>query len=462
MWLTLVIAAKVVLVELCRRFMALGRQRRSRRLAPPLRPGGAALGLTWAGFALVGIHEASAAIAPGAATFSSHVFIFASLIVLLAVRMTFASTLMTVFYVGTVPMTVAVVTRLVMLHDPFYYALATMAVGVHVYFAFLAKGLQQTALQMLAFRAQKDVLIAELDEERHISEEARRHAEAGSKAKSRFLATMSHELRTPLNAIMGFSEVMKDEVFGPHVTPVYREYAHATSTTAAVTCCSSSTRSSICRASKRAGTSFTRSGRISATSRRTASALLRLRAESKGLEVAEKIAPDLPQVWADPRALRQITINLLSNALKFTPPGGRVILTVAQDENGGQYLSVRDTGPGIPSEELPKVIQAFGQGSLAHETAEGGTGLGLPIVKSLIELHGGTFEISSELRRGTEVVVTLPPQRVLSTVAPLPARSEDRPQQPIPPPPSTRAPRLRPSPQPGPSDTPRRRIGSRW
>ncbi len=215
-WLTLVIAAKVVLVELCRRFMALGRNvdlavwHRRFVLAELLS------GLTWAGFALVGIHEASAAIAPGAATFSSHVFIFASLIVLLAVRMTFASTLMTVFYVGTVPMTVAVVTRLVMLHDPFYYALATMAVGVHVYFAFLAKGLRKRRCTMLAFRAQKDVLIAELDEERHISEEARRHAEAGSKAKSRFRPTTSHELRTPLNAIMGFSEVMKDEVFGPH------------------------------------------------------------------------------------------------------------------------------------------------------------------------------------------------------------------------------------------------------
>jgi two-component system, cell cycle sensor histidine kinase PleC len=254
---------------------------------------------------------------------------------------------------------------------------------------------------------------------------------------------------------------MKDEVFGPHVTPVYREYAGDIH---------DSGRHLLQLINEILDLSRIEAGRYELHEERAhfgdivqdCQRLLRLRADNKGLEVVDKIAPDLPQVWADPRALRQITLNLLSNAVKFTPPGGRVVLTVAQDENGGQYLSVRDTGPGIPSEEIPKVIQAFGQGSLAHETAEGGTGLGLPIVKSLIELHGGTFEISSELRRGTEVVVTLPPQRVLSTVAPIPARSEDRPQQPIPPPPSTRAPRLRPSPQPGPSDTPRRRIGSRW
>jgi two-component system cell cycle sensor histidine kinase PleC len=124
-------------------------------------------------------------------------------------------------------------------------------------------------------------------------------------------------------------------------------------------------------------------------------------------------------MWIDPRAIRQICLNLLSNALKFTPKGGRITITVAPAPDGGQLLSVRDTGPGIPEDEIPKVMMAFGQGSLAHETAEGGTGLGLPIVKSLIELHGGTFQLNSELRKGTEVVVTIPRPRVLSTVAPL-------------------------------------------
>ncbi|HYD15872.1 MAG TPA: sensor histidine kinase, partial [Hyphomicrobium sp.] len=186
-WLILVITSKVVLLELCRRFVAQARHdsdlrawRRKFILAELFS------GIVWAGFALVG--AGSTVAVAQSAVFSSHVFIFASLIVLLAVRMTFTSTMMSLLYVGTIPMTIAVSARLILLHEPFYYALATMAVGVHIYFIFLAKGLQQTTLQMLAFRAQKDILIAELDEEKLVSDEARKRAEAGSKAKSRFLA----------------------------------------------------------------------------------------------------------------------------------------------------------------------------------------------------------------------------------------------------------------------------------
>jgi two-component system cell cycle sensor histidine kinase PleC len=116
----------------------------------------------------------------------------------------------------------------------------------------------------------------------------------------------------------------------------------------------------------------------------------------------------------------------LSNALKFTPRGGRVTLTVAGTPDGGQMLSVKDTGPGIPEEEIPRVMQAFGQGSLAHQTAEGGTGLGLPIVQNLVALHGGTFELRSELRKGTEAVVCLPKNRVLRTIPPLQSLGQER------------------------------------
>ncbi len=424
LWLLLVIGAKVLLLELCRRFISLPRAevnvRRWRRrfvLAEFLN------GVTWAGFALVGASGNSSATPEFILT--SHVFIFATLIVILAIRMTFASTIMPILHAGTIPMTLAVVGRLITLADPFYYALASMAVGVHIYFIFLARGLNATSLAMLEFRAQKDSLIAELEEEKAISDEARRRAEAANKAKSRFLATMSHELRTPLNAIMGFSEVMKSEILGPMPNATYKEYAGNIHDSGSHLLNLINEILDLSRIEAGRYELHEETLRLSDVVE-DCHRLLKLRAENKGLQIIEDTPYDLAQVWVDQRALRQITLNLMSNALKFTPRGGRIMVTVAATPDGGQMLSVRDTGPGIPKEEIPKVLQAFGQGSLAHQTAEGGTGLGLPIVKKLIELHGGRFELRSELRKGTEAVVFIPPQRVLQTVAPLQPLGQER------------------------------------
>jgi two-component system cell cycle sensor histidine kinase PleC len=417
LWLVLVIGSKVALLELCRRFVALPRNeiditvwRRRLILAEVIN------GVVWAGFALVGM---------GATDSASHVFLFASLIVVLAIRMTFASTALPILYVGTIPMTIAVVVRLLMLGHPFYWAMASMALGVHVYFIFLAKGLNSTALAMLEYRAEKDALIAELEQEKATSDDARRRAESANVAKSRFLATMSHELRTPLNAILGFSEVMKAELLGPLKNPTYKEYA------ANVHYSGSHLLHLI---NEILDISRIEAGRYDLNEepiRLTDVAddcyrLLKLRAENKNLTIELDLDQTLPMIWADERALRQICLNLLSNALKFTPKGGKITVRAYRDTLGGQTLSIRDTGPGIPQEEIPRIMQAFGQGSLAHENAEGGTGLGLPIVKSLVELHEGVFELRSELRKGTEVLVSLPRQRVMETLPPLQPLGQER------------------------------------
>jgi two-component system cell cycle sensor histidine kinase PleC len=173
--------------------------------------------------------------------------------------------------------------------------------------------------------------------------------------------------------------------------------------------------------------------------------LLKLRTDSKGLQILESFDVELPQLWADERAVRQIFLNLMSNALKFTPRGGQITLAVSAAQDGGQRISVRDTGPGIPKEEIPKVLQAFGQGSLAHQTAEGGTGLGLPIVQKLIELHGGSFELLSELRKGTEAIVSFPKQRVLQAMAPLQPLGQERHRQLMPEPRLARPRRIKPA-----------------
>jgi two-component system cell cycle sensor histidine kinase PleC len=423
LWLLLVIAAKVLLLELCRRFNTLMREevdlaawKRRFLLSEFLN------GIIWAGFAFVGMLDQESA---NSAVFSSHVFIFATLIVLIAIRTTFASTVLPILYVGTIPMTVTVVGRLMLIGDPFYFALASMAIGVHVYFIFVAKGLCSTAVAMLEFRSQKDALIAELEEEKLRSDEARRRAEAANRAKSRFLATMSHELRTPLNAIMGFSEVMKAEVLGPMGNETYKEYADNIH---------DSGRHLLHLINEILDLSRIEAGRYELHEEpvrlvdvaEDCHRLLRLRAQAKGLEIVEDFDENLPQVWADQRAVRQICLNLMSNALKFTPKGGRITVSIIDNPAGGQVLAVKDTGPGIPEDEIPKVLQAFGQGSLAHENAEGGTGLGLPIVQNLIELHGGTFELRSELRKGTEAIVYFPKERVMTPLPPLQTPGEER------------------------------------
>ena len=416
-WLIIVIGTKVLLLDQGRRFLSLapGRVniRRWRRRFALLELFN---GLALACFALIGAGYTIGA--PDTLLFPSHVFLFATLIVVLAIRTMFAATIPAILYAGTVPMTVAVVARLLMLGDPFYFALATMAVGIHLYFMFLARGLRATALSMLEYRSEKDALIAELEEQKSVSDEARRRAEAANTAKSRFLATMSHELRTPLNAILGFSEVMKAEMFGPLDNPKYLEYAANIQ---------ESGKHLLHLINEILDLTRIESGRYELHEEPVRLAdvadechrLLKLRAEGKGIDIVEETDPELPGVWADQRAMRQICLNLMSNALKFTPKGGRITLAVGAMPDGGQFLSVRDTGPGIPADEIPKVMQAFGQGTLAQQSGEGGAGLGLTIVQNLIELHGGSLTLQSELRKGTEAKIVLPGYRVLRAMLPL-------------------------------------------
>jgi len=457
MWIAIVSISRVYMLDQCRRLLAapraevnVGQWRRHFVRIELLN------GLALAAFALIGISMIPPAHS-SPATFSSHVFIFATLMVVLAIRMTFASTLPRVFLAGTVPMTIAVTGRLFTLGDPFYFALASMAVGIHVFFVYLARGLHSTALAMVEYRAEKDGLISELEEASAISDEARRRAEAANKAKSRFLATMSHELRTPLNAIMGFSEVMEKELLGPIGSDLYREYARNIYTSGDHLLGIINEILDLSRIE--AGRYDLQEESIRLTDiAEDCERLVKIKADAKSLQFVDDFAADLPHVWADPRAMRQICLNLLSNALKFTPKGGRITLSVGHTSDGGQFITIADTGPGIPKDEIPRVLQAFGQGSLAHETAEGGTGLGLPIVQNLIHLHGGTFDLQSELRKGTEVTVTLPRQRVLQTISPLQPLGQERHRDPAPPRPARQS-RLRAA-SPYGSSTPHRATGA--
>lgn len=289
-----------------------------------------------------------------------------------------------------------------------------------IFFIYITSRLHHANLKLLSYQTEKDDLIAELEVAKSLSDEARRRAEEANLAKSRFLASMSHELRTPLNAILGFSEVMATEVLGPLNNPLYKEYSGDIHR---------SGQHLLDLINEILDLSRIEAGKYELNEEvvslldlaEDCVGMVQLRAKAKNITIEEQFQPDLPAVWADEKAMRQVVLNLLSNAVKFTPQGGEIRVKVGWTAGGGQYVSIRDNGPGIPENEIPVVLSAFGQGSIAIKSAEQGTGLGLPIVQAILAKHGGEFKLKSKLREGTEVIAILPARRVLES---LPAVSE--------------------------------------
>lgn len=236
-------------------------------------------------------------------------------------------------------------------------------------------------------------------------EVAKIRAEAANQAKSEFLANMSHELRTPLNAINGFSEIMATEMFGPLGDGRYREYSqdilnsgqHLLALINDV----------LDMAKIEAGKMQMHFERVDlAELCQDAERLMRGKAQEAEIQLISDVSPDA-LVQADYRALKQVMLNLLSNALKFTPRGGRVSIK-AGVEAGWAFLSVSDNGIGISAEDLPRLAQPFEQVETKHARATQGTGLGLALTKSLIEMHQGRFEMTSEPGEGTTVTIIIP------------------------------------------------------
>jgi len=365
-------------------------------------------GLTWIGLLLA----TSMVQEPGI-----EIFQFATMLTVLAVGTMFASSLPAGAVAGTAPIALTMVVLFALRQDVLYLALSLLSIGSEIFFLTLSQRLQSATIGMMRYRAEKDNLIAELGTAKAISDESRRRAEEANLAKSRFLATMSHELRTPLNAILGFSEVMMNEVLGPMQNATYREYAGDIH---------SSGRHLLDLINEILDLSRIEAGRYELNEEPVTLVhmvdecenLLRLKARNKSLTVTRLVEPDLPRLWADGRATRQVVLNLLSNAIKFTPAGGEIEIRVGWTAGGGEYVSVRDNGPGIAEEEMPIVLSAFGQGANAIKSAEQGTGLGLSIVQAMMQMHGGTFELRSKLLEGTEAIACFPRSRVMDEMAP--------------------------------------------
>jgi cell cycle sensor histidine kinase DivJ len=234
--------------------------------------------------------------------------------------------------------------------------------------------------------------------------EARDAALAANRAKSRFLANMSHELRTPLNAIIGFSEVMTREMFGP-VGPRYQEYSRLIHESGAHLL---ELINSVLDMSKIEAGKFELAEELFDLGDTAESAVrfLKIPAERAGVALKLDIAVSARLVFADRRAVKQILVNLLSNGVKYTPPGGTVSVTARAEK--GIEIVVRDTGTGISKADLERLGQPFEQVQNAEVRTKEGTGLGLALVKALAAMHGGEAVLASALGEGTSVTVRLP------------------------------------------------------
>ena len=249
---------------------------------------------------------------------------------------------------------------------------------------------------------------------------AKEQAEAANHAKSEFLANMSHELRTPLNAIIGFSEILAMQIFGPLGSERYRSYVedihesgnHLLGIINGILDLSKA----------EAGKLILDETEVDlAEVLRQSGRMFRTKAAERGIKLIFDLPEALPGILADSRLVSQVVINLISNAIKFTNQG-TVAVRLGREAEGACFIRVRDTGVGIAKENIAKVVEPFVQVESAFSRGHEGTGLGLPFVKKIMELHGGRLNIESELGEGTTVTVYFPAERTVAR-APRPAEA---------------------------------------
>jgi PAS domain S-box-containing protein len=262
--------------------------------------------------------------------------------------------------------------------------------------------------------------MAEITDEKRRERELRRArdaAELANRSKSEFLANMSHELRTPLNAIIGFSELMKNEVLGAIAVPAYSGYVRDIHDSANHLLNIINDILDLSRIEAGKLKLFETPVDLGVAAQATGR-LVTDRAADSGVRVTSDIEANLPMLLGDERLVKQILINLLANAVKFTPRGGSVVVRAFKDADGCLGLTVADTGIGIAETDLARVMEPFGQADGSLRRRYEGTGLGLPLVRSFVELHGAKFDLKSQVGTGTTATVMFPLERSMQQTAP--------------------------------------------
>jgi PAS domain S-box-containing protein len=238
-------------------------------------------------------------------------------------------------------------------------------------------------------------------------------AEEASHQKSDFLARVSHEVRTPLNAIIGFAEVMIEERFGPVGNEKYREYLRDIRTSGEHVVSLVNDLLDISKIEAGKLDLHFAAVQLNDVVQESIS-LMQPQANRARVVLRTSLSREVPAIVADERTLRQIVLNLLSNSVKFTGPGGQVIASTSLAESGEAILRIRDTGEGMSEDELATALEPFRQLSTSTMSDQSGTGLGLPLTKALVEANRATFSIKSARGEGTVVTITVPATRVLS------------------------------------------------
>jgi signal transduction histidine kinase len=255
-----------------------------------------------------------------------------------------------------------------------------------------------------------NAMLAETEAHKTELNTARKQAESANRLKSDFLAQMSHELRTPLNAILGFSDFMLNEPHGPLGHENYSEYMRDIQNGGQHFL---GVINDILDLSKieAGGTEIAEEVLDTEELIDESTRLLRERAEAAGIELRAEVEPGLPHLYGDGKLLKRGLLNLLSNAIKFTPARGQITVRADEESGGAIALTVIDNGIGIAPQQIEHVMSPFGQAENVMTRSQDGTGLGLPLVKSFIELHGGTLELRSALGEGTKVTLRFPVER---------------------------------------------------
>jgi two-component system cell cycle sensor histidine kinase PleC len=337
----------------------------------------------------------------------NHLFLAAAALAVVSALLVSRGSNMTMYLASLVPVAALTTIRFLTGDQPTDWVIGLIAPLVAVQMWWTGRPLIRRMEEDSRLRFKVEDLARELEETRDDALRKRFEAETANASKTAFLANMSHELRTPLNAILGFSEIIAQECFGPVGNSRYRDYAGDIHSSGAHLLSLINDLLDIAKIE---------AGRMDIAPNPLEAArifdialkLIGTKAREKGQELSIAVSPAAPPLYADERALKQILINLVSNAVKFTPEGGRIEVVGGPARDGGFQIMVRDNGPGIPPDKLDKIFTPFSQVDNRYDRQAGGTGLGLALVRGLAELHGGRAWLESEVGHGCSVFVNLP------------------------------------------------------